>query len=369
MDWSEQTNNLMKAWTDAQTNLWSGWLGWAQNAAGMAPSRPMFDPSQWFKMGVDTWSSGGPTAQRLAGNIFGTPDVMSRSISLLMKAWQSVAPKIEQGQPWRPDLQSLLSTWQQEMAALPGRQAATASEFAELTKTLFGNWSPMTAPWLSMVSQAMTSGHPGAAFMSGTAGLNRMMGFEEGALPMLTGISEMPRATVVREKMGKVLGAVDAMNDLRGAQSGFHAAIAEAMGKAIERTIEHIAKLAEKGEKITSVRDLMRTWFSVADSTLNEVFTTEDFLAKQDKMIQALMTFKVKQREALELIYEQMEIPTRGALDEAYRDIQDLKREVRKLRKALKDATEGTAAAKAPARKAGGKKAEAQDSGAEQAGA
>ena len=368
MDWSEQTNNFMKAWTEAQTNLWSGWLGWAQSAAGMAPSQPSFDPSQWFKMGVDTWSGSGATAQRLAGNIFGTPDIMARSINLLMKAWQSVAPKIEQGQPWRPDLQALLKTWQQEMAALPGRQAATANEFVELTKTLFGNWSPMTGPWLAMVSQAMSSGHPGAAFMSGTAGLNRMLGFEEGALPVLTGVSEMPRATVVREKMGKMLGAVDALSDLKTAQGTFHVAIADAMGKAIERTIDHIAKLAEKGEKITSVRDLMRTWFSVADSTLNEVFTTKEFLATQDKMIQALMHYKVKQREALELLYEQLEIPTRGALDEAYRDIQDLKREVRKLRKALKETSEG-AAAKAPARRTGGKKADAAEGSAEQAGA
>ena len=368
MDWSEQTNNLIKAWTDAQTNLWSGWLGLAQGAAGMGAPRPMFDPTQWFGMGVDTWSGGGDTAQRLAGNLFGTPDVMSRSIGLLMKAWQSVAPKIEQGKPWQPDLQSLLKTWQQEMAALPGRQAATAGEFAELTKTLFGNWSPMTAPWLAMASQAMSTGHPGAAFMSGTAGLNRIMGFEEGALPVLTGVSQMPRATVAREKMGKMLAAVDALTDLRTAQGKFQVAISEAMGKAIERTIEHIAKLAEKGEKITTVRDLMRTWYGVADKTLNEVFTSPEFMATQEMMIQAVMTHKVKQREALEIVYEQLELPTRSALDEAYRDIQELKREVRKLRKALKDPSEASAV-KAPARKTGGKKADAQDSGAEQGGA
>lgn len=364
MDWTEQTKNMMQMWTDAQQQLWSGWMNWAQSAGGMGAAPTMFDPSRLFKMGVDTWS--GTTtgsAQRLAGNILGTPEMMMRSMNVLMKAWQMVAPQIEKGTSWQPDLTKLLAQWQQELAAMPGRQAATANEFASLTKTLFEQWAPTTAPWLAMVSQAMAGGHPGAALMGGTAGLGRMLGFEEGALPVLTGISELPRGTVVREKMGKFLAAADALTDLRIAQSEFHAAISAAMAKAIERTIEHLVKLAEKGEKITSARDLMRTWFGLADKTLNEVFTTEDFLAVQNKMTAALMTQKVKQREALEIVYDAMEIPTRGALDEAYRDIQDLKRQVRMLKHELKDALE--AQAKAPAKKATAKGAHQPETAAE----
>jgi class III poly(R)-hydroxyalkanoic acid synthase PhaE subunit len=351
MDWTEQTKNMMQMWTDAQKQLWSGWMTWAQSMGGMGMPQPSFDPSQFFKMGVDTWSGAATgTAQRLAGNILGTPDMMMRSMNVLMKAWQVVAPQIEKGGSWQPDLGKILAQWQQELAALPGRQAATANEFANLTKTLFEQWAPTTAPWLAMVGQAMAGGHPGAALMGGTAGLGRMLGFEEGALPILTGISELPRGTVVREKMGKFLAAADALTDLRVAQSEFHAAISAAMAKAVERTIEHLAKLAEKGEKITSARDLMRTWFGLADKTLNEVFTSEEFLAVQNKMTEALMTHKVKLREALEIVYDAMEIPTRGALDEAYRDIQDLKRQVRVLRRELREAVE--AQAKVPAKKA-----------------
>jgi class III poly(R)-hydroxyalkanoic acid synthase PhaE subunit len=351
MDWTTQTNEMMKNWTDAQRQLWSGWLEWAQGFSGMTRGTPAFDPMQMFKMGVDTWSGAqAGSAERLAGNIFGTPEIMMRSMNLLMKAWQVAAPQIEKGAPWQPDLRKLLDQWKQEMADLPKRQAATASEFTDLTKTLFERWAPMTAPWLAMVTQAVAGGHPAAAFLSGTQGFNRFLGFEEGALPILTGISELPRGTVVREKAGKFLKAIDSLTDLRVSQAEFHAAIGQAMGKAIERTIDHLAKLAEKGEKITTARDLMRTWFGIADSTLNEVFTTPEFLATQDKMTNALMTHKVRQREALEIVYDALEIPTRGALDEAYRDIQDLKRQVRMLKRALKEVTE--APAKTSAKKA-----------------
>ena len=216
-------------------------------------------------------------AQRLAGNIFGTPDVMTRSMNMLMQAWQMVAPKIEQGKTWQPDLQKLLDQWRQEMSSLPKRGASMGGDFAQLSKTLFERWTPMTAPWLSMLGQATAGGHPGAAFLGGTAGANQMFNFQDmlqGPFAQLN-IGELPRATVVREKMGTFLKVFDALSDLQEAQSEYQKSLSEGLAQSVERTIEHLAKLAEKGEKITSARDLMRTWYSIADRTLMEMFNTE----------------------------------------------------------------------------------------------
>jgi len=340
MDWSAQTNEMMKTWGDAQKRLWSGWMDWMQTATGGSTGSG-FDPTQFFRMGVDTWSGlkEGPT-QRLAGNIFGTPEVMSRSMNLLMKAWQTVAPKIEAGKPWQPDLQKLLDEWRKEVAEMPKRTASAASDFAQLSKSLFERWTPMTAPWMSMISQA-TSAHPGEAFLSGTAGLNQLAGFQEmfrGPFPQLT-LGELPRATVAREKMGKMLKVADALKDLNDAQKLYQKTLSEGLAESVEKTIEHLAKLADKGEKVTSPRDLMRTWYSIADRTLMQKFNTPDFLVIQDKLTDALMAHKKVQREALEVVYNQMEIPTRSEIDEAYKDIHALKREVRALRRAVKDAS------------------------------
>jgi class III poly(R)-hydroxyalkanoic acid synthase PhaE subunit len=294
--------------------------------------------------------------------------MLMRSVNLLMKAWQVVAPKVEQGKPWQPDLQKVLEQWRQQFTELPGRVQATSNEFTELTKTLFEKSTPITGPWMQMVTQATAGGHPGAAFMGGTAPFNRVMGFEEGFFPILTGASDLPRATVVRQKMGKMLEAVDALADLRKAQAEFHKMMGGAMATAVERTMDHLSKLAEKGEPITSVRDLIRTWFSVADRTLNEAFTSKDFIATQDNMISALLTYKIKQRAALEIIYEAMEIPTRSNLDEAYRDIQNLKREVRRLRRELGATSQG-AVPDSPGKKAAAKKiASKETAGTETAG-
>ena len=338
MDWSAQTNEMMKTWGDAQKRLWSGWMDWMQAATG-AGGESGFDPAQFFRMGVDTWSGlkEGPT-QRLAGNIFGTPEVMTRSMNLLMKAWQTVAPKLEAGKPWQPDLQKLLDDWRKEVAEMPKRSASAAGDFAQLSKSLFERWTPMTAPWMSMITQA-TSAHPGEAFLSGTSGLGQLAGFQEmfrGPFAQMS-VGELPRATVAREKMGKMLKMFDALKDLQDAQKEYQKTLSEGLAASVERTIEHLAKLADKGEKVTSPRDLMRTWYSIADRTLMQKFNTAEFLKVQDKLTDALMDHKKAQREAMEIVYNSLEIPTRSEIDEAYKDIHALKREIRSLRRALKD--------------------------------
>jgi len=83
----------------------------------------------------------------------------------------------------------------------------------------------------------------------------------------------------------------------------------------------------------------MRTWYSIADRTMMEKFNTKEFLGVQDKLTDALMNHKKVQRDALEIVYNSMEIPTRSEIDEAYRDIHAMKREIRALKRALKDAT------------------------------
>lgn len=365
MDWTDQTNQLMKTWTDAQKQLWGGWMQWAQNT-GQAPG---MDPMQFLRAGVDTWSGAKDSpAGRLAGNIFGTPDMMMRAMNLIMKAWQVAAPKVESGKDWQPDLKNLIEQWRDETVKLPERAAAMQNEFSQLTKTMFERWSPMTAPWLAMLGQAASQGHPGAAFMSGTAGLGQIAGFSE-AFQLMRGygeygLSEMPRATVMREKMGKFLRVADTISDLQEAQKAYHKKLADGIATSVERTVDHLAKLAEKGEKISSARDLMRTYFGIADKTLMESFNTKEFLEIQDKLTLALMNHKVAQREALEIIYNSLEIPTRSEIDEAYRDIHGLKREVRQLRKALKEATAGKPVTAKAGKKAAAKDAEAAEHGA-----
>jgi class III poly(R)-hydroxyalkanoic acid synthase PhaE subunit len=180
---------------------------------------------------------------------------------------------------------------------------------------------------------------------------------ESELFPFLSGLAEMPSMGLTREKNAKLMRLMDAVVDMRRTNLKFQTAMAQGMGKAVEATIERLGALKAKGEKITSVRELMKLWFTSADGTLMHVFNSPEFLAIQDEMTTANNEYRIRQRAVLEDIYQALDIPTRSEIDDAYKIIHDLKREVRALKKALHaGGTEVAArAAKSTARSAGGR--------------
>jgi class III poly(R)-hydroxyalkanoic acid synthase PhaE subunit len=138
---------------------------------------------------------------------------------------------------------------------------------------------------------------------------------------------------------------------LRKTSAKYHAETAKALQKAVERTMEHLASLAQKGEQITSVRDLMRIWVRIADQAFTEMYNSEEFTAVQREMSAAALTHKLAQREVLEMVLKSLDIPTRSEVDDAYRTMHNLKKEVRELRKAL-HAAQTKEAPQPPAEKA-----------------
>ena len=79
----------------------------------------------------------------------------------------------------------------------------------------------------------------------------------------------------------------------------------------------------------------MQLWFQTADRTLTEKFCSDEFIAIQNEMASAALNYKLRLRDVLEMVYGALDIPTRSEMDDAYRAIHDLKKEVRDLKKAL----------------------------------
>ena len=226
------------------------------------------------------------------------------------------------------------------------------------------NWLQVMAPFAGYVGQAFDTGHMekllgGDGFMDALGGspfLNQFMLFGKSAENAISGLSELPRAGVAREKNAKLFRAMDALSDVRKATIKYDLAMAKGLQVAIERLMEALAAKAEKSEQITSLRDLMKLWFQIADKTLTAEFTSSDFVVVQDEMTNAMMNFKLRQRELVEMFLTQMDMPTRTEVDDAFRTIHDLKKQVRQLKKQIKAISDRpaieAAPAPAPARKA-----------------
>lgn len=338
MDATEQIGTAVNTWTEAQKRLVDGWMGLLNSAAAVNTGSP--DPAEWLKNSADAFGKGTSEAGReLLDKLLSGQNAAKQATDFFLKAWKVVAPSVDAGKDWRVDFENFSKQWSEQMASSLDRSTGMMKDLTDLTKSMGKDWPPVLLPWLAFMGQSSTAGHLGEATLGGAANLTRLLAMESELFPFLSGLAEMPRAGLTREKNAKLLRYLDAVVDARRTNLKFQTMMAQGMGKAVEATIDRLAQLKAKGEKISSVRDLMKLWFTSADGTLMHVFNSPEFLAIQDEMTTANNELRIRQRAMLEDVYLQLDIPTRSEIDDTYKIIHDLKIEVRALKKALAAAT------------------------------
>lgn len=118
-------------------------------------------------------------------------------------------------------------------------------------------------------------------------------------------------------------------------QAEYLALWAEAWRDGTQRMLRDLAAMAERGERVESMLALTRLWAKGVDGAVHEAMQSERGLALTAEVMRAATSYRRHVQKAVALASESMDLPTRADVDEAYREIQELKREVRRLRKAL----------------------------------
>jgi hypothetical protein len=105
--------------------------------------------------------------------------------------------------------------------------------------------------------------------------------------------------------------------------------------KVMERLAENVASKIENGVEINSITALYQEWLNLSDKVYVELFDSEAY----SKLMAEVSALQLKLRKDIELQYEKMlagvPVATRSEMDELYKVIYDLKKEVRQLEKML----------------------------------
>ncbi len=327
---NEQLGGVVNAWADMQKRMWSDWSTMLQNLPGAKEG-----PVEVAKKGFEAASQGTNEAARvLMDRIAGSQTAMNRIMDFFFRSMKVVAPNFEANKDWRPDLQRFADDWAKESTAMLQRSLGLGTHLGDLGRSMTSDWPAAMGPWLSFLMQAVSAGRFGESMLGGTAGLSRLLAMESDA-SAFAGVGEVPHFGVSREKNAKIMRLIDTVVDLRKHSLTFHTAFAQALARAVEATVEELGKVAAKGDKITSVRDLMRLWYRTADASLLVTFNSQEFLDVQNEFSKAQQRYKLSQRAVVEDLLRNLDIPTRSEVDEAYKVIHDLKKEVRALKKEL----------------------------------
>lgn len=133
----------------------------------------------------------------------------------------------------------------------------------------------------------------------------------------------------------------------RQAQLEYLEVVVEAMQKGAELLTIRLAELGQRGESIDTMLGLVRLWARTTDEAMHGAMQTPRALQAAAKLLRASAHSRQQQQRLVAIASEALNIPTRAEVDEAYREIQELKRELRRLRKPV---TAAEAAPPAPAR-------------------
>ena len=352
MNWIEQAESMMNTLTEAQKKAWEGWYELARSGPKAAPFSPNFtDASQLFRQGIEAWTAGtGTTGQGMAEQLFNGQQTMMRNLELLTKSWQIVAPHLDTGENWQDELKKFTDQWTDQILGNPTRWVESTANTNELWQSFVGEWGPLLKPWMASVNQLL-HGHLGEGLLGGSSGLNRFLNLEMDGLTRLFNmeadremaferIAEVPTVGYTREQNTKLLKAFDAFVDLRKVDTRYRTKLAEAMGEAVKATMDKLAGLAKEGKNVNSVRELNRLWLDAADEVFSEMYASEEYIQVQRDLSSAGLKYRIEAQKVIEMMLEALHIPTRSELDDTYRTLYELRKEVKALKKQVHTLTQ-----------------------------
>ncbi len=345
-NWYEQTKAMMDMWTTAQQQMMQSWMGNTTTSTEMG--RMMDTWRDMMRHNIRLWTQNSdPAIQSVAEQMFGSQTAMMRLLEMTSRVWQNMAPLLQQNGDWNAGLDQQLADIRNAMLGNAADWTRASGNITQLWQTYMEQWQGYLMPWMHANQNSMSQ-------------MNAAMAGDRDALVQMTSLYwdafqdsfgqllQAPGVGYNREFDEKLRRSFAAWLDYQEAAYAYQVILADTWVKAFDQLIREMMTSAEQGQKVESLREFLTRWSETADRIFKDVFRTDAYVTVQSKLINALMHYRVKQREVNERFLELNDLPTRTEVDEAHRRIYELRKEVKALKREL-SALKSDAAAK-PAR-------------------
>jgi hypothetical protein len=127
----------------------------------------------------------------------------------------------------------------------------------------------------------------------------------------------------------QIMAAAIAQNEARAA---YGVLVQSALTVGLQRLLKRLADMAQKNERVDSVLALMRMWAVATEEAVHESLQSERGLEATAAVTRAGLNYRRQMQGFASIIADTLDMATRRDLDDAYREIQSLKRELRSMR-------------------------------------
>lgn len=316
--WSEMTNDLVQTWAETGTQMWKGWF----NMMGLAPTAETTPDAQpAFKYVV----------QRYADN----QELFLRFLKLSFKAWTDIFPKVESGENWQQTLSKYSEQIRQQFDEFFSGTLKVSKDTSQLWQLYLKETQKFSQLWSSaLMSSNGLLGQTITGNSSSWVELNNLywdLLYEES----FGSLVQSPILGPSREFNGKVVRSFDAWTELYQATVNYQIVLANVQVQSFEELMKELVSRAEQGKTIKDWRQFQDVWSQVADDVFAQAFCSEENLKIRGKFINALNAYRLRQQELQELWMKALNMPVRSEVDEMHKNIYELRKEVKALKKSL----------------------------------
>jgi class III poly(R)-hydroxyalkanoic acid synthase PhaE subunit len=150
-------------------------------------------------------------------------------------------------------------------------------------------------------------------------------------------IFHVPAVGKDREKTELILRSIDDLSVYMAKNTEYQHTMYVTGMAAMEKVIGAVAEKIKKGEEIKSFEEFFDLWVTVNEKTYYALFQTPDFSRLQGEVLDSSLSVRKHLFKLMELYLYDFPIALRSEMDDLYKTIYDLRKQVKGLEKRLKD--------------------------------
>lgn len=357
----ERRNDIFQTWLEAQRtwmSLWTDTLSGSPKAregdegaqAWSSPWKTAEDIyNQWLKMSQEMfgqswkevpWGIGVKTFERTLSG--------AQVYNSLYEFWTSAA-RILSGAPpegkgiletYQEFYESWLKTYNEQLKSFftvslfaPTGQPGTAAElpqmYADLFSRLFGPWTEAIQNLPKTAAQALQKGPQGYAdvyhlwLQAYDQTWGRVLG--------------MPPLGLTRETIEKFQRANEAMIEHYTATTDYSSVLYKVGMEAMQKVATNLGEMSRKGQAPKTFKEFYTLWWTTNEETVHELFKTPEFSHLLGRVTDAATQVRKRYDDVMEEYLKALPVPTRSEMNDLYKTLYMLKKEVRKNTKQMKE--------------------------------
>lgn len=367
MSGAEQFKGAWTDWLNFQSKMLDTWMNMARTGmkAGSFPSGLGSSPSDFYQAWKDLWTKGWAGVQTSAeakglgeqvyDKIHGAASVYNRVMSFWGQAMVRMAgfpvDKALDLETIKTLQDGLRQDYRDVMNALWGLAPTPESQeslkaLLESGETSWDVWWGFLEPSFKHLAQV-----PGVfqKFASGdTAALSEIAGIFRKTYHDTIGRSlRSPSLGYFRESLTTFQRTVDAYVEYQASMQEFHSLMFATSQKAMEKVLARLTEFSGQQPSPQMLKEFYRLWLKINEDTYHDLFLSKEFT----KLLQEVLTRGLQFRKWLDDLSDQLleltNLPGKKDMDEIYKTIYELKKEVRGQRRRIQDLEQRLAAAPA----------------------